>query len=67
MRSFQSVSAVLVRQMFLADRFSTDKGYRTQAFGIGIRPDDHPIIVQFAANDPIHFVKVSQFYFFTAH
>ena len=40
-------------EMLMADQFAEDEGYRVQALGRwGIRHDDHPLVVQFAANTP---------------
>jgi len=36
--------------MFLADRFGCEADYRMQAFGAGIRLDDHPLVRKL----PIH-------------
>jgi tRNA-dihydrouridine synthase len=46
--------------MLMADRFATDAGYRIQALGRGgVRADDHPLIVQFAANVPKDFAAAA--------
>ena len=39
-------------EMFMAHRFATDQGYLIQALGrAGVHADDHPLVVQFAANN----------------
>ncbi|CAE8627905.1 unnamed protein product [Polarella glacialis] len=38
-------------EMFMADKFATCATYRRRALGDGVDKDDHPLIVQFAAND----------------
>lgn len=43
---------VCYSEMLMADKFATSEEYRQAAFGAGIEVDDHPLIVQFAANDP---------------
>jgi tRNA-dihydrouridine synthase 1 len=43
--------------MLLADRFADDAEYREQAFGSHI--DDHPLVVQFAANEPSVFARAA--------
>ena len=46
--------------MWMADRFHADERYRIQALGkTGVRADDHPLIVQFAANDPRDFAEAA--------
>jgi len=37
-------ASVVWSEMLLADKFSSDENYRLQAFGEGIRPDDHPLV-----------------------
>eukprot|EP01134_Creolimax_fragrantissima_P007350 CFRG7350T1 len=46
-------------EMLLADRFHSDVGYRRRAFGNGIRENDHPLVVQFAANNATDFVSAA--------
>lgn len=44
----------------MADRFHADERHRIQALGkTGVRADDHPLIVQFAANDPRDFAEAA--------
>jgi tRNA-dihydrouridine synthase 1 len=45
-------ATVVYSEMFMADAFATDSMYREQALGVGVRANDHPLVVQFAANDP---------------
>ena len=46
--------------MLLADRFASEESYRTQTFGSGpLRPEDHPLVCQFAANQPADFVAAA--------
>ena len=46
--------------MWMAERFCTEERYRIQALGKdGVRADDHPLIVQFAANTPAHFAEAA--------
>jgi len=43
-------------EMLMADTFVSDANYRIQALGReGVRADDHPLVVQFAANTPKDF------------
>jgi len=43
-------------EMLMADQFAENEGYRVQALGRqGVRDDDHPLVVQFAANTPHDF------------
>jgi tRNA-dihydrouridine synthase 1 len=47
-------------EMLMADRFAAEAGYRIQALGRGgVRADDHPLIVQFAANRPKDFAAAA--------
>ena len=47
-------------EMFMASTFATDAGYRIQALGRkGVRADDHPLVVQFAANRPEDFCSAA--------
>ncbi|CAJ1407422.1 unnamed protein product [Effrenium voratum] len=39
-------------EMLLAERFARCEEYRRNALGDGVAEDDHPLVVQFAANDP---------------
>ncbi|CAE7286587.1 Dus1l [Symbiodinium sp. CCMP2592] len=39
-------------EMLMAARFAESEDYRRRAFGSGVAADDHPLVVQFAANDP---------------
>eukprot|EP00434_Breviolum_minutum_P044825 symbB.v1.2.040085.t1/scaffold6980.1/size14089/1 len=39
-------------EMLMAERFACCEDYRYSAFGGCVSPDDHPLVVQFAANDP---------------
>jgi len=52
-------ATVVFSEMLLADRFAAEEGYRTQAFGTGVRDDDHPLVCQFAANNPDAFVAAA--------
>jgi tRNA-dihydrouridine synthase len=46
-RLVRSLGCTLVySEMFLAERFASDEGYRIQALGLRVRPDDHPLVVQ---------------------
>lgn len=38
--------------MLMASRFAESEDYRRRAFGSGVAAEDHPLVVQFAANDP---------------
>ena len=43
-------------EMLMAELFAENEGYRIQALGRqGVRDDDHPLVVQFAANTPHDF------------
>jgi tRNA-dihydrouridine synthase 1 len=47
-------------EMLMADRFAAEAGYRIQALGRGgVRANDHPLIVQFAANRPKDFTAAA--------
>ncbi|CAK9031320.1 unnamed protein product [Durusdinium trenchii] len=39
-------------EMLMADRFAQCEDYRKAALGKGVCADDHPLVVQLAANDP---------------
>ncbi|CAE7700506.1 DUS1L [Symbiodinium microadriaticum] len=39
-------------EMLMASRFAESEDYRRRAFGSGVAAEDHPLVVQFAANDP---------------
>jgi tRNA-dihydrouridine synthase len=44
----------------MAERFVAEAGYRIRALGAGgVRSFDHPLVVQFAANDPADFVEAA--------
>jgi hypothetical protein len=45
--------------MWMAERFAHDEGYRVQALGQGVRSDDHPLVVQLAANTPADFAAAA--------
>jgi tRNA-dihydrouridine synthase len=49
--------SVVYSEMLLADRFASDPSYRIEAFGSGIT--DHPLVVQFASNDPETFLAAA--------
>ena len=44
--------SVCYTEMFMADQFSKDAQYRARALGTGVAPGDHPLVVQFASNNP---------------
>jgi tRNA-dihydrouridine synthase len=52
-------ATVVFSEMLVATRFAAEPGYRRQAFGRGVRADDHPLVCQFAANDPAAFVAAA--------
>ena len=43
---------VVYTEMLMADQFATEPSYRTAALGRSVGDGDHPLVVQFAANDP---------------
>ena len=45
-------ATLIYTEMFLADRFASEPAYRNAALGVGVAAEDHPLVVQFAANDP---------------
>lgn len=47
-------------EMWMASQFHSSERYRIQALGkCGVRDDDHPLIVQLAANNPDDFAKAA--------
>ena len=47
-------------EMWMANQFHSSERYRIQALGKrGVRDDDHPLIVQLAANNPDDFAKAA--------
>jgi len=54
-------ASVCWSEMLMADRFSSDAAYRMQALGrYGVHADDHPLVVQFAANNPRDFTAAAR-------
>lgn len=51
--------SLVYSEMLIAERFAAEPGYRKLAFGEGIRGCDSPLVVQFAANRPEHFVDAA--------
>jgi len=50
-------STLVFTEMLMAKEFATEPSYRAAAFGTSIQ--DHPLIVQFAANDPADMLKAA--------
>eukprot|EP00928_Gymnodinium_smaydae_P080364 TRINITY_DN64077_c0_g1_i1.p1 TRINITY_DN64077_c0_g1~~TRINITY_DN64077_c0_g1_i1.p1 ORF type:complete len:525 (-),score=127.79 TRINITY_DN64077_c0_g1_i1:106-1590(-) len=46
-------------EMLMASEFGESEGYRQRALGSGVRAEDHPLVVQFAANDPDTLLKAA--------
>ena len=52
-------ATVVFSEMLLANEFAASPLYREQSFGAGIK--DHPLVVQFAANETAQFAAAAQF------